>query len=217
MANEIQILIADDYPIVRRGLRQIIDDDPNLRVVAEAGDGQEALEKIRQLKPHVAVLDIDMPGPDGFGVAQTIREEGLAVAVIFLTVHREESFMDKAFKVGACGYILKDSALADIVAGIRTVIAGQPYVSPAMITYLINHRRPPERGQGLASLTPTERTILKMIAEYKTTKDIAESLFISPRTVETHRTNICQRLNLRGSHALMKFALAHRTELDLYL
>lgn len=213
MTTEIEILMADDHPIVRHGLREAIKCAPGLKLVAEASDGEEALTRLRQLKPHIALLDIDMPLLDGFSIAQTISAEGLTCKIIFLTVYREESFLNKALKVGAQGYILKDTALADIVAAIRKVGSGQSYVSPTMSSYLINRLRIPEQELGLAGLTPSERAIIKLIAECRTTKEIAARLFISPRTVETHRANICQKLGLRGNHALTKFALAHQAEL----
>lgn len=221
MNTEIQILIADDHPIVRQGLRQAIEIDPGLKVVAEAGDGHAALAQLRALKPEIAIIDIDMPGADGFSVARSIRDERLPIKVIFLTVYREESFFDQAMEVGAKGYVLKDSAIADIVSGIKAVAAGQHFTSPAMTSYLMNRGgrsvyAAPAPGQpqlGLKDLTPTERRVLKLIAEYKTSKDIAEELFISFRTVNTHRANICQKLGIEGSHALMKFALAHQSEL----
>lgn len=216
MLDKIHILIADDHPLIRRGLRQEIESAPGLQVIAEASNGPEALEKIQQFRPQIAVLDISMPGLDGLKVAQAVRAQRLPVEFIFLTVHREETFLNKALQIGGLGYVLKDSASADILACIKAVAAGQSYASPAMTAYLLNRtRRLLQQQDGLASLTPTERTVLKMIADYKTTKDIAEALFISTRTVETHRTNICQKLGLRGSHTLMKFALAHRRELDL--
>ena len=204
MAADIKILIADDHPIVRQGLRTIIESAPDLTVIAEAGDGKEALQMLLQLKPQVAVLDIDMPLMDGFSVARVLREKEPGIEIIFLTVHREGSFLDKARKVGAKGYVLKDSALADIVTGVRAVTSGHSYVSPAMTSYLLNRRGSAKQAGELTDLTPAELTVLQMIAEYKTTKDIASALFVSPRTVETHRANICQKLNLRGSHALMK-------------
>jgi DNA-binding NarL/FixJ family response regulator len=216
MADEIQILIADDHPIWRKGLREVIENDPDLIVVGEAGDGHQALEKIQQLLPRVALLDIDMPSLDGLKVALAVRDRKFPVEIIFLTVHREESFMNRALDVGARGYILKDCAITDVVTGIKTVVSGEHYISPAMTSYLINRRsHSGAQNEGLECLTPTERSILKMIAEYKTTNDIASALFVSPRTVETHRANICQKLDLHGSHSLIKYALAHKVELDL--
>jgi DNA-binding NarL/FixJ family response regulator len=213
MSFEIEILIADDHPVVRQGLCEAITRTPGFKLVAEAGNGQEALAKLLELKPQVALLDIDMPLLDGFSIAQTIRAEELDSKIIFLTVYREESFLTKALKVGAHGYILKDTPLAEIVAAIRMVSTGQSFVSPTMASYVVKRLYAPEQAKGLASLTPTERAVIKLIAECRTTKEISARLFISPRTVETHRANICQKLRLRGNHALTKFALAHQTEL----
>jgi DNA-binding NarL/FixJ family response regulator len=213
----VRVFIADDHPIVRQGLRVSIDAEPSMTVVAEAADGAQALETIRATKPDIAVLDIDMPGTDGFMVARTIRNEGLAVAIIFLTVHREEDFFAEALNLGARGYVLKDSAATDIVAGIKAVAAGEHYTSPAMTTALVQRtRRVADRGArppSIDDLTPTERRILKLIGEYKTSREIADELCVSARTVDTHRTNICTKLEIRGSHGLMKFALTHRAEL----
>lgn len=217
METETRIIMADDHPIVRQGLRQTIEAERGLKIVAEVGDGRAALEQIRSLKPEIAVLDIDMPELDGFGVARALQKENPDIGVIFLTIHRDEDFFNEAINLGAKGYVLKDSALSDIVSCIRTVVAGRHYVSPALTSYLFNRqeravslgRQKPE----LKDLSPTERRILRLIAEYKTSREIADELFISPRTVETHRTNICNKLELRGSHALMKFALAHKAEL----
>lgn len=221
MAAEIQVLIADDHPIVRQGLRQAIEADAHIKVVAEVGDGATALERIQSLPPQIAVLDIDMPQMDGLAVARLIRERQLPVAVIFLTVHREEAFFTEALEVGAKGYVLKDSAITDIVTCIRAVANGQHFTSPAMTSYLITwsgraRREADSSGHtpSPSDLTPTERRVLSLIAEYKTSKEIAEELFISHRTVQTHRTNICQKLGIQGNHALMKFALTHKDQLS---
>jgi DNA-binding NarL/FixJ family response regulator len=213
MPTEINVVIADDHPVVRQGLQQAIENATGMKVVAEASDGQEALTQLRQLRPDVAVLDIDMPLMDGFRVAQAVLDEALPVKVIFLTVHSEESFLKKALSVGAHGYLSKESPLAEVVVAINTVISGQDYVSPLMTRQIINGRRLTEQGMGLASLTPAERKVLKLIAEYKTTREISADLSISTRTVETHRANICHKLALRGSHALMKFAVTHQADL----
>jgi DNA-binding NarL/FixJ family response regulator len=216
MNNDIRIVIADDHPIVRRGLRESIEEAEGLIVLAEAGDGQSALELIRAKKPDVAALDISMPVIDGFAVARAIVKENLAVKIIFLTMHEEESLFDEAMNLGVKGYVLKESSAGEIVNCIKAVAAGKHYTSPALTSYLIERSRRAESPDkaGLKALTPTERRILKFIAQYKTSREIADELFISYNTVETHRRNICEKLDLRGSHALMKFALAHDSELS---
>jgi DNA-binding NarL/FixJ family response regulator len=201
MKTEITVLIADDHPIFRRGLRQIIETDLGIKVVAEAGDGEAALAALQQHEPHVAVLDVDMPNRDGFDVMQTIRAKRLPVAVIFLTMHKDERIFNKALDAGVTGYVLKDSAITEIVAGIKAVAAGQNYVSPAMSTSLLKRaaRAALPLPPGVDDLTPTERRVLKLIAEYKTSKEIATELFISTRTVEHHRANISLKLNLKAA------------------
>jgi DNA-binding NarL/FixJ family response regulator len=216
MNNDIRIVIADDHPIVRRGLREIIEEAEGLIVLAEAGDGQSALELIRRQKPDVAVLDISMPVINGFAVAREILKENLHVKIIFLTMHEEESLFDEAMTLEVKGYVLKESSMSEIVNCIKAVAAGKHYTSPALTGYLISRGRRAESQEkaGLKALTPTERRILKLIAQYKTSREIADELFISYNTVETHRRNVCEKLDLHGSHALMKFALAHDSELS---
>jgi DNA-binding NarL/FixJ family response regulator len=186
-------------------------------VLAEAGDGQAALERIRELRPDIVLLDVDMPKLHGFAVARAVRDERLPVEIIFLTVHSEEEFFKKALELDAKGYVLKDCAVTDIVACIRAVAAGQHYTSPSLTAYLVGlsrqHGDRSARGSGLGSLTPTERRVLRLIADYKTSRQIADELFISPKTVQAHRANICLKLDVHGSHALMRFALEHKLEL----
>lgn len=217
-ATDIRIVVADDHPIVRQGLRQTIETEHGLKVIAEATDGLIALDQIKSLKPEIAILDIDMPGLDGFGVVRALRDEKIAVEVVFLTIHRDEDFFNEAINLGAKGYVLKDSALTDIVNCVRSVASGQHYASPALTSLLLNrHRRAASLSQKkpeLKDLSPAERRVLKLIAEYKTSREISEELFISHRTVETHRTNIANKLEIHGNHSLMKFALEHKSELS---
>ena len=215
--NEIRILIADDHPIFRKGLRQVIEGDGRLRVVAEADDGSTAFDQIRVLKPDIAVLDIHMPGMSGFDLARAVRDQGIEVEVIFLTMHKAEDMFNAAMDLGVRGYVLKESAVTDIVASIKSVADGQPYISPQLSIFLLNRSsRAASLRQNvpkLDDLTPTERRVLKMLADYKTSKQIADELFINSRTVDNHRANICAKLGLRGSHALMKFAVEHKSEI----
>lgn len=217
MNSEITVLIADDHPIFRKGLRQIIETDPSLKIVAEAEDGESALAQMQACCPQVAVLDVDMPGKDGLAVAREVRELRLPVSLIFLTMHKNERFFNAALDTGAKGYVLKDSASAEIVSGIRAVAAGQSYVTPALTDYLLNRRRAGAQSSqptGTDALTEAERRILRLVAEYKTSKEIADELFISVRTVDRHRANIANKLDLRGAHALLQFALEHKADLQ---
>jgi DNA-binding NarL/FixJ family response regulator len=217
MKSEIRIVIADDHPIFRQGLRQVIEKAPHLKVVAEAEDGVSALERIAECRPQIALLDIDMPNQDGFAVIRSLRERRLFVTVIFLTMHKDEMHFSDALDLGVRGYLLKDNAAADVVNCIEAVAAGQNYISPALSTYLLNRGRRAtalvQEQPGLDALTATERRILSLLAEYKTSKQIATELCVSVRTIENHRANICSKLELHGTHALAKFAIQHKSDL----
>lgn len=215
MTQEIRIVVADDHPLMRQGLRQVIEIEPHLKVVGEAGNGNEALAMIEELKPDAAILDVDMPHQDGFQVARALAANNNRTAIIFLTIHSEEQMFHHALDLGAKGYVLKDSAIDDIVTAITEAVAGRAFTSLPMTTYFTrrqNHNHvPAEQQAGLRQLTATEYRILRLLAAYKTNKEIAEELSVSPRTVETHRLRICQKLNLQGSHALMKFAVQYQS------
>jgi len=214
---EISILIADDHPIFREGLKKVISRDPQLRVVGEAENGNEAVARLVEFQPDVAVLDLDMPGQDGFAVVRAAQAARLAVKVIFLTMHNNEEILHRALDLGIAGYVLKDGAIAEIVNAIRAVAGGRNFISPELSTYLLKRAnrasRLTESKPTINDLTPTERTILKMIASEKTSKQIADELCISVRTVEHHRSNICEKLDLHGFNVLVKFAITHKSEL----
>jgi len=204
------ILIADDHPIFRKGLREVVETDPNLRLVCEVGDGEQALREIESLRPDVAILDIHMPRRSGMDVARAVWTKGLAVRLIVLTMYDDEVLFNEAMGLGVLGYVLKENAVEDLLNAIRAAHAGRTFISPSVADYLLNRHRQKEdlnrSNPGLQSLTPAERRILKLIAEDRTTKEIADDLKISPRTVETHRQNISTKLDLSGSHSLLKFA-----------
>ena len=213
---ETTIVVADDHPIFRGGLIQLIEREFGFRVIAEAEDGKTALGLIKTHLPMVAVLDLDMPEMDGFSVAGQLQELNLAVKVIILTMHNDELHFNRAIDLGVTGYVLKDGAVYEIINCIKTVKTGRQYFSPALSALLLNRSRRAAQAQeqfGLADLTPTERRILFLLSELKTSKEIADELCISPRTVDNHRAHICSKLDLQGSHALVKFALQHKTEL----
>jgi DNA-binding NarL/FixJ family response regulator len=217
MKDKLTIVLADDHPMIRQGLRQAINAEPEWEIVGEAGDGNDALDLISRLRPAIAILDISMPNQDGFEVVKSLRQKKVETQIIFLTMYRDEEIFQRALNLEVQGYVLKDSAVIDVVSAIKVVSRGEYYASPALTSYLMKGRSSaapkaaPGQGLGVHSLSPTERRVLELIAEYKTSRDIAEELHTSPRTVETHRTNISQKLGLHGRHALMKFALEHKT------
>jgi DNA-binding NarL/FixJ family response regulator len=214
MPTEISVLIADDHPIFRRGLREVVAAEPDLTLMADVEDGESAWQLIHTHRPSVAVLDLDMPQRDGLDVARAVRASGVGVAVVLLTMHRSEQFFHAALDLGVEGYVLKDSAVTEIVTAIRAVAAGRHYVTPLLTDYLLKRANARATGQpGLASLTDAERRVLVLLADYKTSKEIANELFISVRTVDRHRANIMLKLELKGVHALLQFAIEHKGEL----
>ncbi len=217
MGNEIRVLIADDHPIFRQGLRQIIEAQRDLTVVAEASDGAQALELLQHGDVTVAVLDVTMPIKDGLVVAREARERGLATALVFLTMHKDEHYLYAALDLGVRGYVLKDNATTEIVDCVRSVAGGAEYISPTLSSFLIRRRARAtslaEQKPALDQLTPAERRILRLVAGGLTSREIAGQLGIGVRTVEHHRNNVAVKLELRGSHALTKFALKHQSDL----
>jgi DNA-binding NarL/FixJ family response regulator len=173
---------------------------------------------IRELQPDIAVLDVDMPGMNGLEVARTVQKENLPTDIIVLTMYREEDMFNSAMDLGVRGYVLKDNAVTDIVACINAVAEGTYYLSPRISEYLVGRS---ERARALLkkrpeldTLTPTEKRVLSLIAEEKTSKEIAEEMHVALKTVENHRSNISGKLNLRGSHSLLKFAIGHKSFLN---
>jgi len=213
----VTIVLADDHPVVRSGIRYTIDTRPEFRVVHEASDGRAALQYIRQSPPDVAILDIEMPELDGFKVAETVCHEDLPVRLIFMTMHSDEDTFNKAMDLGINGFVLKENATADILDAVQTVMEDKYYLSPSLSDYLIRRSSSRPRSTAptntIADLTPSERTILRLIADQKTTKSIAAELFISPKTVEKHRSNICTKLDIHGAYALIKFAFENKSRI----
>ena len=218
MSQEVRIVIADDHPIVRKGLREVIQEESGFKVVGEAADGEAGLAQIETLRPAIAVLDLRMPKLDGFAVAEEVRKRQLKSEIIFLTMHDEVDLLHRAMSLGK-GYILKESALVEIVGGIRTVLGGRPFVSPSMTASLLERRTQVDEFEqaipGLSNLTASERRILKMVAAGKQTKEIAGELHIHPRTVDTHRASICHKLQLNGANSLLRFGLENKAKLLL--
>ncbi len=217
MDNHIAVFIVDDHPIFRQGLRQVIESDPRLRMVGEASDGVSALERIRSLQPDVAVVDIELPRLHGLDLARKLLSMRQPVPVLILSMHKDERMVNAALDAGVKGYLIKENAATEVVSAIKAVASGETYICPSVSSYLLRRRGRADdlRSQkpGLDQLTHMERRVLKLIAENKTSRQIGQQLFVSIRTVETHRTNICAKLNLHGSHPLLQFALDHKSDL----
>jgi DNA-binding NarL/FixJ family response regulator len=210
MMEKIKIFIADDHQIFRSGLRQLIALELNMEVIGEAKDGAEAIERLLHCQADVALLDIDMPKASGFEVLTTVREKGVVLQFIFLTMHKDEQFLNAALDLGVKGFLVKDSAAEEVIDCINAVVNGEEFISPQLTSFLLKRLRQaqanPAKASMLDQLTPTERKVLRLIAAYKTNKEIAAELFMGVRTVEQHRLNISEKFDLKGRHALMKFA-----------
>jgi DNA-binding NarL/FixJ family response regulator len=207
------VLIADDHPIVRDGLRDLLERRGRFTVIGEAGDGQETLDRLRELRPDVLLLDIEMPVKSGLDVLEEIHAQSIPVAVLILTMYNQESIFNRAMDLGVTGYVLKGSAGADIARGIEAVLHGEYYISPALLQYAMKGRKEP-LPEPPEELTDIEKLILTRIVASRSTNQIAEELHRSPRTIEHYRERLCQKLNLSGSYALLRYALEHKAEFE---
>ncbi len=207
MDTPVRILVADDHTLVRAGLVALIAGLPDMRVVGEAADGREALRQVRLLQPDIVLMDIAMQGLNGLEAAGRMRSEFPAVKVVMLSMHANEEYVAQAIKAGAAGYLLKDAAAAELAATLAAVARGELYLSPAISRQVVEgylHGG----ATGLDLLTPRQREILQLIAEGHATRVIAARLHLSVKTVETHRAQLMQRLNIRDVAGLTRFALA---------
>jgi DNA-binding NarL/FixJ family response regulator len=217
MPARIKLVIVEDHPIFREGLLRVIDRDRQFEVVGEAEDGVTGEEVILHRRPDIAVLDINLPQRGGLELARRLQERKVPVRVVILTMHKTEALFDKAMEVKVSGYVLKENAAPELLNCLRAVTAGETYISPALSGFLVRRMSAAADLRahipGLADLTRMERQVLRLVAESKTTKEIASQLFLSHYTVQTHRKNICTKLDLHGVHGLIQFALEHRAEL----
>jgi DNA-binding NarL/FixJ family response regulator len=207
----IRVILADDHSVMRRGLRLILEQHEGFEVLGEASDGREAVNLAEALHPDVAVLDITMPNLNGIEAARQITEKQPNVAVVILSMHADESYVLRALKAGARGYLLKESPEADFVSAIRSVSEGKAFFSPAVSRVLVEdyvrQLQDKDIDDSYELLTPREREILQSIAEGKSNKDIANLLNLSLYTVETHRSNILKKLNLHSVPELILYAV----------
>lgn len=210
-----RILIADDHPIFRRGLRDMIEEMPGGHsVVGEAEDGAALLKQVRVLAPDIAVVDLAMPRVDGFEFMARLDDRPNGVAVIVPSMYADEAFLDRALSLGARGYVLKDDASDDLSRCLDAVVAGETYISPRIGRA---RPRPPMSedagGDGLERLTKVQRSVLRHLSDHKTSKEIADELGLSYRTVQNHRARIADTLGLKGRNTLLAFAVRNRARL----
>lgn len=202
MKKKISVLIADDHHIFRKGILSILKNEDPFEVVGEAPDGTIAIEKIRRLKPDIALLDLDMPGLNGLEIAMIISKEKLPVKVAILTMHKEKEYFNKAMEIHVKAFLLKDKISDDLIECLKTVADNKYFISPQLSTFLVDKEKP----EWVELLTSAELIVLRLLAKNKTSKQISEELFNSVRTIENHRNNICKKLNLSGQNALLLFA-----------
>ncbi len=216
MAEKITILIADDHPLFRAGVRQMLELEQSFVVIAEAGDGEDALHKMSALKPDIAILDINMPKMTGLAAAQRASAMNLSTNIMLLTMLDDRKIFLESMDAGVKGYILKDSAVSEIVKAVAAVSEGRHYISPTLAGILLQKRSTSSEqlSSTLKELTPTEIRILNRIADLKTNQEIADELFVSKRTIENHRANIAKKLNLQSTNGVLKFALQHKADLE---
>lgn len=209
--QKISILIAEDHTILREGLRALISATEEFRVAGEAGDGREAIRAATALQPHLVLLDLSMPGMNGLEALKEIKRQCPQTKVVVLTVHSAEEYVLATLKAGADGYILKDASSAELLLALRNVVAGRPYLSPGIADKVIggylDGRKTLKPSSAWETLTDRERQVLKLIAEGRTNKEIADYLFISVKTVEKHRANLMRKLNLHNASALTAYAI----------
>jgi len=214
----IRTFLVDDHPMFRQGLRQAVEADQRFEVIGEAANGGVAIKEILATSPDLAVLDINLPGASGIEIAEALRDGQSRTRLVFLTMLQDEAAFNHAMTLGVHGYLLKDSGVVEIINCLLSVASGNVYVSPSLSNYMLKRHRKAvmlaAHAPGLDDLTTAERRILKRIAEKKSTKQIAAEFNISPRTVETHRANICDKLLLKGNNSLLQFAIEHRDALS---
>jgi DNA-binding NarL/FixJ family response regulator len=204
-----RVLLADDHRLVRKGFRSLLDKIPSVHVVAEASDGREALDLIGKLRPQIALLDIAMPNLNGLEALIRIVKEFPETRVIILSMHSNEEYIIKALHSGALGYVLKDAAVGELKLAIQTVARNKVFLGSSISGGNVRHylERPDDAEKPLAQLTPRQREILQLIAEGKSTKEIGYMLQISPKTVDAHRAQIMERLNIRDLAGLVRYAI----------
>lgn len=207
--SKIRILIVDDHAVLRAGIRALLEMHPDLEVVGETGDGQQAIARTRELQPDVVLMDVGMPGLDGLAATRQIKTECPHIRVLFLTQHENKEYVLPALKMGASGYVLKRAEGDELLTAIRAVHAGGTFLDPAIANVVVSDARRDGNTpvDPLTTLTDREREVFVLLAKGQTYQQIADALFISPKTVDFHRANILRKLNLNTRADLIKYAV----------
>ena len=209
--SRIRILVADDHTVIRRGIVGLLNAQPDMEVVCEAGTGREAVAKVDEASPDVALLDVAMPDLNGLGATRAIKAQAPEVQVLILTMHDREDYLFEALRAGASGYVLKGADTEDLLSAVRSVARGGVYLFPPVAKQLLSdYLRRVENGEDVVGhdvLTPREREILQLVAEGRTTTRIAAELHISPHTVQSHRDSIMAKLDLHDRASLVRYAI----------
>jgi len=207
----IRVLIADDHTVVRQGLRALLEAQPDIRVVGEAGDGAEAVHLAREMRPAVVIMDITMPVMDGLAATRAIKRDTPEVQVLILTMHESDEYFFRALQAGASGYVLKQAAASDLIAAIRAVARGEVFLYPSVARKLVSdylsRAKAGEAPDVYEQLTPREREVLVLIAESLSNREIARRLMLSLSTVQTHYSHILEKLSLHNRAELIKYAI----------
>lgn len=205
------VLIVDDHDIIREGIKNILQKQPDFEVVVEAKDGEEALEKISSLKPDILLLDITMPKKSGLDILEQIPRVSRKTKILIISVHKADAYVMRALKSGVRGYLNKENAADDLLPALRKIVAGQVYLGAEASSYLLEKasQKPQDRGQE-SILSERELDVLRLVAEGKTAKETADALFISPRTVENYKNNILKKLGLHRTSDLIKYAIKNK-------
>jgi DNA-binding NarL/FixJ family response regulator len=206
--DTVRVILADDHTLVRDGIRRILEGEADISVVDEAADGNAAIDAVARTAADVLVLDLTMPGRDGLEVLGRVRVVRPEMRIIVLTMHAGREYVARAMQEGAAGYLLKDSAVQDLVSAVRTVVAGGSYYSPAIQQQMAEFVRDASRGpQGVLALTDRERDVLRLLVRGLSSKEIGNALDISARTVETHRANLMRKLGVKSVALLTQMAI----------
>lgn len=208
--NMIKVLVADDHTILRQGIKALLNNQGKIEVVGEAKDGREAIKMIEELLPDVVLMDIAMPGLNGLEATRRIKKKFPEIKVLVLTMYAHEEYIFQILNAGANGYLVKETAFQDLITAIKAVYRGEAFMSPSISKKVIDRyaqRAQVDKNDVCDILTTREREVLQLIAEGNSNKKIAEALFISPKTVETHRTHIMDKLNIHGRAGLIKYAI----------